>query len=293
VAGVGRVWLRLVVWLNAHLKSAAVRLTSITGKSPVPLHPKHLLESNEAHSWYLPELRSGDRLLDIGCGGGTHAVRAVERVAQAVGLDYAPGALQMAQRIAAERGSPGLIFLQASAEASLPFDDGTFDIVLLLDVIEHLHNRVSPLKEIRRVLQPEGRLLLSAPNRNTTWRRQLKAAGLPDFIDADHKIEYTLDELLAELAAGGFEAEGQPQVIVYDTRWAGLIDLMGGLSLSLYHRLVMWKVRRAQAHPEETTGWRIVCRKQRHGEHDERGTDGSSPRPGDGCRRPLSVAESH
>jgi SAM-dependent methyltransferase len=198
----------------------------------------------------------------------------------------------MAQRLAAERRSSRLTLLQASAEASLPVGDGTFDVVLLLDVIEHLHKRESLLKEIRRILQPEGRLLLSAPNRNTTWKGQLKAAGLPHFIDVDHKIEYTLDELLAELASGGFEPQGQPQVIVYDTRWAGLMDLMGGLSVSLYRRLVMWKVRRARAHPEETTGWRIVCCKQRHGDHDEQRSAGSSSGPGHGCRGSPSVAVS-
>jgi SAM-dependent methyltransferase len=260
VQSLTRVWLKLLIWINAHLESAAVRLTYITRKSPVPLHPKHLLERNEAHWWYLPVLRSGDRLLDIGCGSGTHTMQAAQRVAQAIGLDFDHRALLKAQRIKADTEAPRLAFLQVNAEALLPFCDGTFDVVLLLDVIEHLHSRVPLLRQIRRVLRSDGRLLLAAPNRNTAWKRRLKAESLPHYDDPDHKIEYTLDELLAELAAGGFQPVGQPQVIVYNTPWAGLIDLVGGLSLGLYRKLATWKVQQAQSHPQETTGWRIVCR---------------------------------
>jgi len=263
MAGLRRVWLQIVLWLNRHLKSAAVRLTHITRKSRVPLHPKHLVEASQAQWWYLAQLQSGDHLLDIGCGSGMHTMRAAEHVAQAVGLDYDEKALHIAQQIAAHRESSGTSFLRASAEVQLPFCDGAFDAVLLLDVIEHLRGRVFVLKEIRRILRRNGRLFLSAPNRDTTWKRRLKAAGIPYYTDPDHKIEYTLSELLAELAAGGFKLEGQPQVIVYDTPWAGAIDLVGGLSLSMYRKLAMWKVRKAQAYPEETTGWRIVCRKPR------------------------------
>lgn len=260
MASLTRAWLRLTVWLNAHLESAAVRLTHITGKSPVPLHPKHLLSANESHWWYQTELYPEDRLLDIGCGSGSHTSRAAERVTHTVGMDYDRSALHSAQQITAAPGYEPA-FVQASAEAPLPFCSAAFDTVLLLDVIEHLHGRIPLLQEIHRVLRPDGQLLLSAPNRDTSWKRQLRAAGLDDYADPDHKIEYNLDELLGELAAGGFEPKQEPQVIVCDTPWAASIDLVGGLSLRLYRKLAMWRVRQAQAHSQETTGWRLVCRK--------------------------------
>src|SRR5262249_57796483 len=103
-----------------------------------------------------------------------------------------------------------------------PFPDAHFDAVLFLDVIEHIHPRVAVLGEIRRVLKPEGRLLVSGPNRDTSWRRQLRQAGLFAFSDPDHKIEYTAEEFLAELRAGGFVAD-RVMPVVYDTPWAGLI----------------------------------------------------------------------
>jgi len=259
MASLTRAWLAFTVWLNAHLESAAVRLTHITGKSPVPLHPKHL-SANESHWWYLTELRPENRLLDIGCGSGSHTSRAAECVTHAAGMDYDRSALRSAQQIAAAPGYKPA-FVQASAEAPLPFCGAAFDTVLLLDVIEHLHGRIPLLQEIHRVLRPDGHLLLSAPNRDTSWKRRLRSVGLDEYADPDHKIEYNLDELLGELAVGGFELQQEPQLTVYDTPWAALIDLVGGLSLSLYRRLAMWKVRQAQAHPQETTGWRLACRR--------------------------------
>jgi hypothetical protein len=50
--------------------------------------------------------------------------------------------------------------------------------------------------------------------------------------------------------------------VVLDTPWAGLIDAVGGLSLSLYDRLSRWKRDAAVRRPAESTGFRVVARKQ-------------------------------
>ena len=55
--------------------------------------------------------------------------------------------------------------------------------------------------------------------------------------------------------------EGPLDPVVYDTPWAGLIDTVGGFSLSVYARLARWKRRRALAEPRQSTGFRALCRK--------------------------------
>ena len=244
-------------WLNRKGKSAAIRLVKLTGKSPYRIHPKHLI-SFPGHDWYVPHLRQDDVVLDLGCGNGVHTLAAARHVQRVIGVDRDQRQLYIAGRLTVQAAN--VILLQADLVRPLPFPDGYCDAVFCLDLIEHVHARTGLLREIHRVLTPTGRLLISAPNRGTTWRRRLTHAGLFAFSDEDHKLEYSASEFLEELDRGGFTTDAL-EPIVYDTPWAGLIDALGGISLTLYARLSRWKRAMAVRHPEESTGFRCVARK--------------------------------
>jgi SAM-dependent methyltransferase len=246
--------------LNRRGAAVAVRLTRYTGKSPHAVHPKHLSDT-PWHHWYVEHLEQGDLVLDLGCSNGAHALVAARCVRGVVAVDYDRAALGVALDNARRVTCGNLRLCAVDLTGCLPFKDASFDAVLFLDVIEHLVPRRRVLQEIARVLTPDGRLLVSAPNRETSWRRRLRAAGLFAFSDADHKVEYSADELLAELRAGGFAPDGALMPVVYDTAWAGLVDVVGGLSLGLYARLLRWKRDAAIRHPEESTGFRVVARR--------------------------------
>ncbi|HKW90377.1 MAG TPA: class I SAM-dependent methyltransferase [Methylomirabilota bacterium] len=246
--------------LNRRGKSVGVRLARYTGKSPHFIHPKHLIET-PGHDWYVAHLRPGDRVLDVGCANGAHTLKAASRVKQVLGMDYDVAQLQVAAATARSRRTPNVRLIAWDLTRPFPFPDGTFDSALFLDVIEHLATRQPVLREIRRVLKPGGRLLVSGPNRESQWRERLRRAGLYSFQDPDHKVEYTRGEFVAELREGGFVLEGPLEPVVYDTPWAGLIDAIGGLSLGIYARLARWKRERALADPRESTGFRAVARR--------------------------------
>ena len=256
-----RAYLRFVVWLNRKAKSAAVRLTRVTGKSNVPLHPKHLVAGGENQAWYLRHIKPGMRVLDVGSGNGVHSRRAAQQASFLVGLEYLWRDVQVAHGLAQAARVSNAAYVLDNVEQGLAVADKQFDLVMFLDVMEHLHKRVEVLQEIGRVMREDGLLLLSIPNRATTWKRRLQAVGLFYYTDPDHKIEYTWEELRAELKAGGFEPVGEPIPIVYDTPWAGLIDVVGGISLGAYQQLLAWKTRKAQEQPQEAIGWRCVCRR--------------------------------
>jgi SAM-dependent methyltransferase len=251
--------LRSIIWLNGKSKSAAVRLTQLTGKSQVPIHPKHLVTIKENLPWYLDYIEPGMKILDVGCGQGVHSLRAAHQSAQVIGVDYNWHNLGIGQALGAEEPTIQVTFIMGNVERPLPFSDQTFDLILMLDVIEHLYERTQALLEVHRVLKAEGSFLLAAPNRDTKWKRHLRAAGLPSETDPDHKVEYVWSELQKELARGGFVVKEEPMIIVYDTPWAGLIDLIGGFSLTWYQRLARWKVLKVQDNPQETSGWQVVC----------------------------------
>lgn len=258
--GVRRLLVRGADLVNRRGKSVGVRLVRLTGKAPYAVHPKHLVDQ-PWHDWYLPYLTGRELVLDVGTNNGAHLVRAARRSRGIVGFDYDVTQLRhAASEIRSARLENARVFA-GDVTGRFPFRDRRFDVVLFLDVIEHLVPRVAVLREIHRVMADDGRLLVSAPNRQTRWRGTLRAAGLFAYSDPDHKVEYTLDELLAELAAGGFKAVGAPMPVVLDTPWAGAIDAVGGVSLSLYDRLSRWKRDAALRHPEESTGFRLIARK--------------------------------
>jgi glycosyltransferase involved in cell wall biosynthesis len=112
---------------------------------------------------HLPE---GGRVLDVGAGFGSYVLSARRLGYAAYGLEIAPFEVEQARvRLAAE--IPGIdaqdVFRQGDGQ-SLPFEDASFDAVSLWNVIEHVPDRQKLLDEIYRVLKPDGRLFIIAPN---------------------------------------------------------------------------------------------------------------------------------
>ena len=114
------------------------------------------------------EIAPGMRVLDVGCGRGEILHHCAELGAQAYGMDYALVAAQMAQRLATGDGEKGNAAYVCLADAKqLPFSATSFDRVLMFDLVEHLHpwELDQALAEARRVLRPDGRLIIhTAPN---------------------------------------------------------------------------------------------------------------------------------
>ena len=184
--------------VNRRGKAVGVRLVRYTGKSRHLIHPKHLVDA-PWHDWYVEYLEPADVVLDVGCANGAHTLKAARRARRVFGMDHDVTQLHVAAAEARALGLKNVHVFAWDLARPFPFPDRSFDAALFLDVIEHLHPRREVLREIRRVLTPSARLLVSGPNRDTAWRRRLRAAGLFAFSDPDHKVEYTEAEFLAEL----------------------------------------------------------------------------------------------
>ena len=244
--------IHLVDWLNRRAKWWACRMVQLTGQAPQPLHPKHLWEA-PWHGWYLKSLDPSDMVLDVGCGSGTHANRALARGAVIAAMDLGPRPPRLSLKIH---------YAQGDAAKYIPWPDGFFTRVLALDVLEHVEGRTALLREIHRVLDPRGSLYLTVPNAGTRWRRRLRGAGLDSRQDPDHKIEYlTRLEVAEELYCGGFWLATTMAPIVYDSPWAGLLDLAGACCPHFYRAQARWKRRRAIADPGNSTGFAVIAHK--------------------------------
>ena len=115
----------------------------------------------------------GLRLLNLGCGTGGFNVAAAAAGALAWGVDVDPDAVVIAQA-RAPRGR----FTRAAAE-SLPFRDGSFDVVYCVSTLEHVADRTRTLHEIARVLGPTGTLYLHTPSRWSCFESHYKLLWIP------------------------------------------------------------------------------------------------------------------
>lgn len=239
------------------LSSLSIRLTKLTGKSKIPLHPKHLLKSSV---WFGRYLDKKDYVLDIGCNSGQTSLKISPLVKNIIGLDIDQNLINIANQLALSKKTKNAKFLTFNANHKLPFKENIFDKVVCSDVLEHLDRRGFAIAEIKRVLKPGGLLLLVTDNPDTSWKKLQKSQGLFYYADRDHKYEYPKDEILSKLKSRKFKIISI-STVTYDTPLKGLIDLTGGISLDLYKKLIKWRQYMVKKHPEDTTGYKIVAQK--------------------------------
>lgn len=111
-------------------------------------------------------LRPGERVLDVACGTGVVTRLAAERVGPSgtlAALDVNPAMLSAARSIPSS-GAP-IQWYETSAEA-MPLPDGAFDVVLCQLGLQFVADKEAALREMRRVLVPGGRVLVSVPPPN-------------------------------------------------------------------------------------------------------------------------------
>lgn len=138
---------------------------------------------------------SGLHLLDIGCGTGANLPMLQSFVGEGgtvTGIDFSPLALRFAgDHLGAQR----LSLLQGDA-LHLPFRDGSFDAVTMLDVLEHLSDDGQALREVNRVLRPGGAYIWSVPAYQSLWSMHDEALH--------HFRRYEYHDLRALLLASDF-----------------------------------------------------------------------------------------
>jgi len=151
----------------------------------------------------LERVTAGRRLLDVGCAYGLLMDHLRSRGWAVSGLEVSPLSSEAARR------NLGLDVRTGTLETA-PFDDGSFDVVLLLDVLEHLHRPFRSLACAARLLAPGGILVVQCPWELSHWEelaqaalRGMKACTIePDAVPA-HLYFFSPRTLEAFLEKGG------------------------------------------------------------------------------------------
>jgi GT2 family glycosyltransferase/SAM-dependent methyltransferase len=142
----------------------------VVEQSPLPARKRCLprpgdggLVSEGLHRYrFAADVCTGKRVLDLGCGDGYGVAMLAERAARVVGLDIDGRCIERCRR---RYKGDELEFLLGTGLDMHALDSHSFDAVVCFEVIEYLAEHGLLLDEIRRVLRPDGLLLLSTPER--------------------------------------------------------------------------------------------------------------------------------
>ena len=203
-------------------------------------------------------LRAGDRVLDLGCGGGRHAFEAHRRGASVVAIDRSPSetagcaGLMAAMRAQGEAPSGGLGTAVTGDGLALPFPDGTFDVVIAAEVLEHVVDDARAMAELARVLRPGGTLAVSVPR----WLPERVCWALADDYHAPavaggHVRIYRRGDLAGRLGRTGLRLTGFHHAHALHVPYWWLRCLVGVerddvAAVRLYHRFLVWDIIRGR-----------------------------------------------
>jgi SAM-dependent methyltransferase len=140
-----------------------------------------------------PPLPPGARALDVGCGTGANGPVLAARAALAIGLDASAIPLGLGH------SRDGHAARLRGDAARLPFPSGTFDLVVALDVLEHLDDDVAAARELHRVLRPGAAAIVFVPALPILW-------GLQDQV-SHHRRRYRRAQLEAVISGSGLHIQ--------------------------------------------------------------------------------------
>jgi SAM-dependent methyltransferase len=199
----------------------------------------------------------GSRVLDLGCGAGRHAFEAFRRGAHVLALDTDLAELRQVSAMFAAMADGGDVpdgatAVTATGDATcMPFGDGSFDVVIAAEVLEHIPSDQAAMSEIARVLRPGGVAALTVP----AWLPERVCWLLSDDYHntpGGHVRIFTRHEVEVKLTRAGLLVGGHHHAhALHSPYWwlkcaVGVHDDAHPLA-STYHKLLVWDIMRKPA----------------------------------------------
>jgi SAM-dependent methyltransferase len=199
-------------------------------------------------------VQSGERVLDLGAGGGRHAFAALDAGARVVAVDLDEASLKEAGGILAalvERDG-GQAATAVGDAVRLPFADAAFDRVMCAETMEHIHDDRGAMAEIGRVLRPGGTLAVTVPRFGpelVCWALSDEYHNTP----GGHVRIYRQSVLAGRLRDAGFEFAGVGFAHGLHSPYWWLRCLIGldkeNPVTRAYHRLLVWDMAQPRPWP--------------------------------------------
>mgnify|MGYP002143181794 FL=1 len=192
----------------------------------------------------------GTKMIDVGAGAGRHSFEAYRRGADITAFDMSESDMAdvatMFEAMAAEGEAPrGAVAKAVVGDAlALPYDDGTFDVVIASEILEHVPADDAAIAELVRVLKPGGTLAVTVPR----WLPERICWLLSDEYHANeggHVRIYRASDLRAKIADRGmrFSHTHHAHALHSPFWWlkcAVGVEKPDHPAVQAYHRLLVW-----------------------------------------------------
>ena len=149
-----------------------------------------------------------EEVLDVASGWGFVSLAFAPLVRSVVGLDLTPEMIDLAKKLAAERGVSNVDYRLGDAE-ELPFEAGTFDLVTCRAAFDHLADPEKCLRDMRRVLKPGGRIVLYEFVAPADPRKAAAFNAIEGARDPSHLRTLTVEDYRGLFRTCGLEEDGR------------------------------------------------------------------------------------
>ena len=192
-------------------------MAEFTGERVIPgkVDPD-LWNEHVARYAFAARMAAGRRVLDAGCGAGYGAAELAREAREVLAIDVSPEALDYAR----SRYQTANLRFEGASCLEIPAPDASFELVVAFEIIEHLEDWRAFLREARRVLTPDGRFLVSTPNKRY-YAEARAGLGPNPFHAHEFEFEEFRRELLAVFPKVALYLENHTDAIVFAPPDAG------------------------------------------------------------------------
>lgn len=200
----------LIRWLCFVHNFTYFLIGQLATKANGGISPKHAIM--KYHDFFVNNIKSSDRVLDIGCGIGVVAKDIAKKATFVTGIDILSKSITEAKKNT--KDIKNITFIVGDATI-YPFQE-KFDVITLSNVLEHIEERVHFLQKIRPLAST---FLIRVPMINRDWLTPYKKSiGVEWRLDSTHFTEYTLDSFKDELTQANMHITSYS--IQYGEIWA-------------------------------------------------------------------------
>jgi 2-polyprenyl-3-methyl-5-hydroxy-6-metoxy-1,4-benzoquinol methylase len=207
------------------------------GNTEAPIIRGSRLRAAKSQLGLIKKHKSGTTLLDIGCGEGFFLYNAAK-------AGYTAKGIEISQEAAEYAGREFDLDVEAKPFEELQFPENYFDVVTLWQVLEHVPYPLIVLKEVHRILKPDGLLATSTPDIESILAKIFRRKWWN--LRRLHINQFTTKTLTDMLKSAGFNN-------VFSTRYREYISI-SMLVIPLLKHLKMYEWAKDQFHPSATSG---------------------------------------